>query len=143
MKNFLRHLNQALYDTNQAIWHEWLRPLLVYITFGLFLIAFSLIPVFFVDNETFFYAWPVFGIIFSSFCLITYLIYYKSRHKEPAEPEVIFQSEVDDFSIIKEPVETEPLTIKQSIHQGLWWTGYIFLIVLIAILVVSVWDFLY
>lgn len=140
MKSFLRHLNQALYDTNQFFWRELIKPWLTYFAFTILFLAFTILPVMYVDNETFFVFWPVFSIIFCSFWLVTYLIYVSSREYDVMESEVVFESEINGFSIVKELKEPVPLTLKESVRQGLRWTWHLCIIIGTALLLMVIWG---
>jgi len=98
--------------------------------------AFS--PIFFVENDIFFYAWPAFSVVFSTFCFITYLIHIRSLNAVPHEDreEVLFESE-NGLLIVHEIPKPIPLTLKQSARKGLWWTGYIYFVLALAILLGS------
>lgn len=137
MEHFLHHLNQALYDTNQLFWKSLIRPWLVSVIFGFLFLAFTFLPLFLFKSDRFMYVWATFSIVLCSFCYISYLVYYNSRHQEPSEPEVIFENEENGFSIVKEPPEQIPLTLKESLIHGVWWTAGTFFILLFTVILFS------
>jgi hypothetical protein len=71
--------------------------------------------------------------------LITYLVYDRSRNQPVPDEEVLFVGEENGFSVVTQPPTPEPLTPKQSVRHGFWWTGYIWAIVFSAIFITTGW----
>lgn len=135
MKTFLHYLNWALYDFNQLVWFSFIKPNLQLYSFAIAFFAVSFAPVLIpgITIEIMF-MWTIFVIVLFSFLLITYKVYWERRRMNPDEPIVITDVNGDSWSFKPEPPPM-PFTIKESAKQGLWWTKYMFGVLIGAFLV--------
>lgn len=120
---------------------QFLKEILSILLFGVVLIVMALFPPAFVHNDTFFYAWPLFSLVLCSYVFISYLVYTKSRYQDPYEDteEVVFESE-NGLMIVHEIPKPIPLTIKQSAIKGLWWTLYIYFLLIGALFIAAAFS---
>lgn len=134
MESFTKHLSSALFNTNKLIW----RGIVLYLLCVLLLIFFlavSLIPLAIFPNDVFWLVWPIFSIPFCSWCFITFIIYYNDSNKIPPEEEEVVADFENGLQVVTAPEAPEPLTLKESAQQALWWTAYALFFLLLAGLV--------
>lgn len=141
MKTILHYLNWALHDINHFLWNGLIKPSMKILLVGVVFFAVTLGPAFIPGMPLEVSSlWAFLVIIISPFVYISGRIYFERKNPVIPEPEIVIDSYTDQPIKMEPEATLDPLTVKQSMKQGLSWTIYMYGLLIGAVILTVIYD---